>query len=182
MKFVSYNNEKEETIFLLGDIYPRYRNHKIVLLEEIGININRGTGNKEAQEVYPCRPTCGLDFYNQSKPFPKQLPPTFIFFLSIRAFVKSNITSLLDWVLFNLNRFSLLSCTLMLFFGYISNVLFCAYHTGKLTLGCERLVDESRDDMRVFKIVVVVGTIRIGWYNTCKLTAVLLMVGPVGNH
>ena len=96
--------------------------------------------------------------------------------------MKSNITSLLDWVLFNLNRFSLLFFTLMLFFGYISNILFCAYHTGKLTLGCERLVDESRDDMRVFKIVVVVGTIRIGWYNTCKLTAVLLMVGPVGNH
>ena len=60
----------------------------------------------------------------------------------------------------------------MLFFGYISNILW------QLTLCCEHLVDESRDDIRVFKIVVAVGTIHIGWYNTCKLTAVLLMVGP----
>ena len=64
----------------------------------------------------------------------------------------------------------------MLFFGYISNILW------QLTLCCEHLVDESRDDMRVFKIVVAVGTIHIGWYNTCKLTAVLLMVGPVDSQ
>ena len=70
----------------------------------------------------------------------------------------------------------------MLFFGYISNILVCAFCAGQLTLCCEHLVDESRDDMRVFKIVVIMGAIHIGWYNTCKLTAMLLMVGPVDDH
>lgn len=38
-------------------------------------------------------------------------------------------------------------------------------------------VNQSRNHMRIFKIIVVMGTIYISWNNTSKLTAMLFVIG-----
>ena len=60
-------NDKEKTTFLLGNIYPSYRNHRIMRLEEIEINIYMRTGNKEEQEVCPYSNDCKMTVHVDCK-------------------------------------------------------------------------------------------------------------------